>query len=412
VLGAVLTQEEAGKEFMVAYASRRLVDAETRYARVEKLCLSLYFACSKFRHYILSNHCTVACQYDVIRYMMQRPILSGRVGKGAYSLVEYDLSYETLKAMKGQVVADFIVDHSIDTDDTCMVMVCPWRLFFDSSMCSKGCGVGCFVTSPRGVSQELSICLDYDCTNNQVEYEALIVGLESLVSVGATHVEAFGDSQLVVQQVDGSSQCLDGTLNCYREGCIELIGKFEVFCIKHVPRDCNKEANQLAQRALGFRERQGHCTSKGQPMLYTVLATLVQENKERGSDPGDWRQPLKECIKEPGSVRDRKLWRQALKYALIGNELYRRTVDRILLKCLDDDQPRVAMGDVHEGLYGTHQSTQKMKWMLRRAGFYWPKMVSDCHRYFRDCEACQRFGEVQSAPANMLHPIIRPWPFR
>jgi hypothetical protein len=48
-----------------------------------------------------------------------------------------------------------------------------------------------------------------------------------------------------------------------------------------------------------------------------------------------------------------------IKYTLVGDELYRRTVDGILLKCLDEEQARVAMGEVHEGLCGTHQSAQK-----------------------------------------------------
>jgi hypothetical protein len=76
VIGAVLLQEEDGKEFLVAYVSRRLLDAETRYVFVEKLCLSLYYACSKFRRYILSSSCVVACQYDVIKNMLLKPILS------------------------------------------------------------------------------------------------------------------------------------------------------------------------------------------------------------------------------------------------------------------------------------------------------------------------------------------------
>jgi hypothetical protein len=81
VIGACLLQEEDGKEFPVAYVSRRLLDAETRHVFVEKLYLSLYYACSKFRHYILSSSCIVACQYDVIKHMLLRPILSGRICK-------------------------------------------------------------------------------------------------------------------------------------------------------------------------------------------------------------------------------------------------------------------------------------------------------------------------------------------
>jgi hypothetical protein len=48
VIGVVLTQEEGGKEFTVAYVSHRLGDTETRYVHVEKLCFSLYYACAKF----------------------------------------------------------------------------------------------------------------------------------------------------------------------------------------------------------------------------------------------------------------------------------------------------------------------------------------------------------------------------
>jgi hypothetical protein len=97
VIGAILLQEEDGKEFPVAYVSRCLLDAETRYVFMEKLCLSLYYACSKFRHYILSIFCIVACQYDVIKHMLLKPILSGRMGKWAYVFVEYDLAYEPLQ---------------------------------------------------------------------------------------------------------------------------------------------------------------------------------------------------------------------------------------------------------------------------------------------------------------------------
>jgi hypothetical protein len=95
VIGAVLLQED-GKEFPEAYMSRHLLDAETWYVFVEKLCLSLYYACSKFRHYILSSSCIVSCQYDVIKHMLLKPILNGRMGKWAYALVEYDLAYELL----------------------------------------------------------------------------------------------------------------------------------------------------------------------------------------------------------------------------------------------------------------------------------------------------------------------------
>jgi hypothetical protein len=79
---------------------------------------------------------------------------------------------------------------------------------------------------------------------------------------------------------------------------------------------------------------------------------------------------------------------------------------------LGSDQARVAIEEVHEGICGTHQSAPKMKWLLRRASFYCPTMMADCYRYYKGCEECQRFGNVQLVLAAILHPIIKPWPFR
>jgi hypothetical protein len=158
VIGDILLQEEDGKEFSVAYMSRCLLDAETRYVFVEKLCLSLYYVCSKFRHYILSSSCIVDCQYDVIKHMLLTPILSGRIGKWAYALVEYDLAYEPFRSMKGQVVADFIVDHAIVVDHSVdFIQLKPWGMYFDGSVCSKGQGAECVIISPSGVYIDLSI---------------------------------------------------------------------------------------------------------------------------------------------------------------------------------------------------------------------------------------------------------------
>ena len=91
-------------------------DAETRYTFIEKLCLSLYYACTKLRHRLLSSTCLVICQADVIKHMLQKLILSGRIGKWAYALVEYDLAYKYLRVVRGQIIADFIVEHWINDE--------------------------------------------------------------------------------------------------------------------------------------------------------------------------------------------------------------------------------------------------------------------------------------------------------
>jgi hypothetical protein len=71
VIGVVLTQVTEGKEYIITYLSQRLINAETRYSFIEKLCLSLFYACSKLRYYLLASTCVVACQADVIKHMLQ-----------------------------------------------------------------------------------------------------------------------------------------------------------------------------------------------------------------------------------------------------------------------------------------------------------------------------------------------------
>jgi hypothetical protein len=72
----------------------------------------------------------------------------------------------------------------------------------------------------------------------------------------------------------------------------------------------------------------------------------------------------------------------------------------------------VAAWEVHDGICGAHQSAYKMNWLLQRAGFYWPAMMDDCIKYQKGCEACQKFGNIQLAPASVMNPIVKPWPFR
>lgn len=70
VIGAILTYDDEGKEHVITYLSHRLVNAETRYTFINKLCLCLFYACSKLRYYLLCSSCIVSCQTDVIKHML------------------------------------------------------------------------------------------------------------------------------------------------------------------------------------------------------------------------------------------------------------------------------------------------------------------------------------------------------
>jgi hypothetical protein len=66
-------------------------------------------------------------------------------------------------------------------------------------------------------------------------------------------------------------------------------------------------------------------------------------------------------------------------------------IDGVLLKCLGEEQAKVAVWEVHDGICGAHQLTYKMNWLLQRSGFYWQfgkSMMDDCVKYQKRCGAC------------------------
>jgi hypothetical protein len=185
--------------------------------------------------------------------------------------------------------------------------------------------------------------LDHKCTNNQIEYEALLFGLQILHDMGVKHVEAYGDSLLVVQQVSKICQCLNGSLNAYLDKCLDNISCMDEFVKYHVPREENSKANTLAQQASGynvqkrnfqerkpmFSEAEGYVLeepveppppagqtgypgqtapsgrsdhpSGGNPTSTTILSKINEDGV------GDWRAPLIKYLQDPKSISDRKV---------------------------------------------------------------------------------------------------------
>jgi ribonuclease HI len=121
----------------------------------------------------------------------------------------------------------------------------------------EGHGVQIVLISPRGAIFEESVRLEYYCTNNQTEYEAILLGPQILSSMGVKHVKAFRDLLLVVQQVAMVFQCFDGSLNVYLDKCLKIITLFDDFTVRDISRNENIVANDLAQQASGFRSNLG-----------------------------------------------------------------------------------------------------------------------------------------------------------
>jgi hypothetical protein len=152
----------------------------------------------------------------------------------------------------------------------------------------------------------------------------------------------------------------------------------------------------------------------GSPLDEETTKPIMEGDSIMGGDmiQTDWRLPLLKCIRDPEKITDKKIKRQALKYMLLDDDLYQRTIDGMLLKCLGEEQAKVAVREVHDVICGAHQLAHKINWLLQRAGFYWLTMMDDCIKYQREYEVCQRFGNIQLALVSVMNSIMKPWPFR
>ncbi|CAN6693342.1 unnamed protein product [Malus baccata var. baccata] len=219
--------------------------------------------------------------------MLSKPMLAGRIGKWILALSEFSFQYVPQRAVKGQAIADFLTEHQEPQSEEINIpgslevanvwipprsdvsgkedwiqqeirrvaglWITPWRLYFDGSYTQKAAGAGIVIINPRGVYHYYSFLLDYqENTNNRAEYEALIIGLEILMDLGATEVEIFGDSELVINQLNGEFKCRHITMAGYYMVAIQLLNLWESeISVNHIPRGSNLAANEMAQLASG-----------------------------------------------------------------------------------------------------------------------------------------------------------------
>ena len=136
---------------------------------------------------------------DPLRYLFDRPILTGRLMRWLVLLIEFDILYVTQKSVKGSIVADHLaslpvsVDRSINNDFLdeqfiSVTSIAGWQLYFDGAANQLGFGIGILLISPQGDHIPRSIWLVFSdhhrLTNNIVEYEACITGLETTLDLG------------------------------------------------------------------------------------------------------------------------------------------------------------------------------------------------------------------------------------
>ena len=118
-----------------------------------------------------------------------------------------------------------------------------WRLYFDGAANQSGFGIGILLISIQGDhiprSSRLTFSDHHRLTNNIVEYEACIIGLETALDLGVRYLEIHGDSNLVIQQTQGIWRTRDEKLKPYHAYLDLLVDRFDELRYIHLPRAGN-----------------------------------------------------------------------------------------------------------------------------------------------------------------------------
>ncbi|XP_068312432.1 uncharacterized protein [Pyrus communis] len=363
-IGCLLAQDnDVGREQAIFYLSRNMNSPELNYSPVEKLCLALFFIASKLRHYMLPSVTQVIAQTDVIRYMLTRLIVKSRIGKWTMALSEFSLQYVPQKAVKGQAFVDFLAQYTFlygfgGRDVDIGLITTPdnhWTMHFDGSSTSTSAGVGIVIQSPDHYRWYFSLKLDFGCTNNQAKYEALIIGLHVLHDLRATRVLILGDSELVINQLNGVFRCMSCTLAPYHIVVTYLAESFEWITFEHISRIRSTDADELSQIASKAQLTGGKLSRVTPTVLRLYPALVNQQILQRNhvirtrvmslpsllewgdpvevciveTLPGDWRKTILRYLDNPNRKHDRRTRVHATNYVSYQNELYRNDGDRL-----------------------------------------------------------------------------------
>ena len=223
---------------------------------MDKLILALVVAARKLRPYFQAHTIEVPTEY-LMKQVLHKPKTSGRLMKWAIELSEFNIKYKPETAIKGQVLVDFVMEFTSaePTKNTQTPTDIPiWRLFVDGAINAQGRGVGLILTSLEGIEIEYALRFRFQASNNEAEYEAVIVGLNLAYSMEVDQLKVCNDSQLVVRQIEDTYEDKSEKMILYLKKVRNVLKKFVLVQVRHIPRAENSRADALAKLATAPQE--------------------------------------------------------------------------------------------------------------------------------------------------------------
>ena len=275
--------------------------------------------------------------------------------------------------------------------------------------------MGLVLVSPENITIEKSLRLSFSTTNNEAEYEALLMGMMMVQKMRGKAVKVFLDSKLVVGQVRGDLEARDPRMQEYLCQIRSIQERFEVFDLSHIPRSGNTHADSLATLA----------TSSAQDLPRVILVedlytpTSIPQGIPRIHQIKlglSWMDSIllfleKDILPEEKSVAE-KVGRKAPRFWLFKDrKLYKCFFFGPYLLCVHPEATESLLDELYEGVYGSHIGGRSLSHRALTQGYWWPNMQNETQEYVKKCDHCQRFTPNIHQPGRVLNPLSSPWPF-
>jgi ribonuclease HI len=375
-----------------------LSETKIRYPQIQKLLYAVILTRQKLRHYFESHPVTVVSSFPLGEIIQCREA-SSSIAKWAVELMGETISFAPRKAIKSQVLVDFLAEW-VDTQlPTALIQPKLWTMYFDGSLMKTGAGAGQLFISPLRKHLRYVLRLHFPASNNVAEYEALVNGLRIAIELGVRRLEARGDSQLVIDQVMKNSHCHDRKMEAYCDEVRRLEDKFYGLELNHIARRYNKTADELAKIASGRTtvpldvfSRDIHQPSvkiddtpepeeaSAQPEVSSAAEgeALRVKGERNGVTPNsNWQALYLEYLLRGelplDKAKARRLARCAKSFVLLGDEkeLYHRSPSGILQRCISVAEGQELLQEIHSGACGHHAAPRALVGNAFRQGFYW-----------------------------------------
>eukprot|EP00261_Vitis_vinifera_P024444 XP_010656732.1 PREDICTED: uncharacterized protein LOC104880757 [Vitis vinifera] len=341
--------------------------------------------------YLSVSDMALGCMLAQLDDSRKELVLTGWLMRWLVLLTEFDIRYVTQKSVKGSIVADHLAslsvfddkpieDDFLDEQFVSMTSIVGWQLYFDGVANQSRFGIGILLISPQGDHIPRSVRLTFSdhhrLMNNIVEYEACIIGLETTLDLGVRQLEIHGDSNLVIQQIQGIWRTRDEKLKPYHAYLDLLVDRFDELRYIHLHRVENQFAGALATLASMIEI----------PTGVTVLPLLIETRSVpayccligdiEDQDELPWYHDIYQFLAcgthlEAFTAKDRRTLRQlATRFVICGDALYRRSPNGLLLLCLDHASADRVMREVHAGVCGPHMGGHMLARKIMRTSYY------------------------------------------